>query len=189
MFASGVGTGLPSPITATGRDTGACNDSSNVDPVDEAHHCVGRRYVYDPCFGAFEPELLCVSSPWSRTGIRFHVRSFSFFLEKKIVSWDPAGFAPIPVRMRPSDEDATKTKPPWALELSTGERCVLVDGATFLVAGQRANYECSRTTGFNGGRGVWLIGVPDRTSQLWQIARLAPGSAQTRQTAVEVAWY
>jgi hypothetical protein len=33
-------------------------DRSNVDPVPEAHRCGSHHYIYDPCFGGFQTQLL-----------------------------------------------------------------------------------------------------------------------------------
>lgn len=188
LFASGAGSGLPTGISIAGTVAGSCNYESNVDSVPEARRCIGKNYIYDPCFG-YGTELTCVSSPWSTTGTRFHVRRYTFFLKSnKIVEWDPAGTKPMPVQPRLKD-DVTKTEPPWAVELANGQRCIVVSGATFVVAGQRGNYECSKSDGFNGGRGAWLIGVPDRAAQPWLAYYLAPNTSQTIQVAVRVAWY
>lgn len=189
LFASGAGSGLPTGLTITRTVSGSCNYESNVDPVPEARRCASTEsFLYDPCFG-YATELICVGSPWSTTATRFRVRKYTFFLKNnRIVDWDPAGTEPMPVEPR-LPADVTKTEPPWAVELVNGQRCVLVSGATFVVAGQRGNYQCSRADGFNGGRGSWLIGVPDRTTQPWLVSYLAPRTSQTTQVAVKVAWY
>lgn len=182
--------GQPRALDIAGKDTGSCS-RSNVNPVPNAYHCVGNRFVYDPCFGDYGVDLVCVGSPWVESGIRFDVRRFRFFIPEtgRTVEWNPRGSAPFPDVARSGDGDVTKAEPPWAVELANGQRCVLVSGATFVVAGQRGNYQCSKKTGFNAGRGSWLLGEPDRVGPLWRASYLPDGAFETHQVEVEVAWY
>lgn len=168
LFTSGEVLGLPANLRVARRASGGCTYSS-VLAAPEAYRCGAAAVIYDPCLG-YPPRLMCVESPWTQEAVQLHVAT---------------PIHPPPTR---SLAEVLKTRP-WALELSNGERCVSVAGATFVVTGARANYECSRTTGFNGGTGAWLIGVPDRTQQPWEVTFLAERDSATTQIAVRVAWF
>jgi hypothetical protein len=78
--------------------------------------------------------------------------------------------------------------PPWALELENGLRCVFNAGTGFVVADQRANYECGGVQ-FGEPRGAWIIGVPDRSSEPWLASVLSALGARSTEVAIKVAWY
>lgn len=69
---------------------------------------------------------------------------------------------------------------PWALELTTGEQCTLLTGATAPVAGQRLNYLCE------GGASV--VGDLDRSQPLWAVNSLAEDGHATTLVGVAVVW-
>lgn len=69
---------------------------------------------------------------------------------------------------------------PWALELTSGERCTLLTGATAPVAGLRLNYLCE------GGASV--IGDIDRTLPLWVVNVLAEDGYATTLVGVSASW-
>jgi len=83
---------------------------------------------------------------------------------------------------------ADKHKPassglPWAIETSTGFKCVMDTGATNAIGSTRANYGCTRGTG-------WLWGDPSRSTEPWTI-RIAPLTAKRLEKRVGItqAWF
>ncbi|MEK6275534.1 MAG: hypothetical protein AABM30_09370 [Actinomycetota bacterium] len=85
-----------------------------------------------------------------------------------------------------------RRNPPWALELSNGERCIFTSGATFTVAGKRGNYFCP-----HGGRDrfgnqaeAWVVGTPNRSLALWRALYAESREAQSfKEVTIYVAWY
>jgi hypothetical protein len=153
--------------------------------VFEAHRCSGTRHfprgkdyytqIYDPCWGYFVEKVICVDSPWDRHGTIFKVQEWSGERDRT---------------KRP--EQSIRRSAPWALELSSGERCVFVTGATYTVAGMRANYFCQRKgeSNFKGEEGGWIVGTPNRTSAVWRALFAESLEARSfKEVGVYVAWY
>jgi hypothetical protein len=188
LFTSGEVLGLPAGLRVRAHVTGTCNDRSNVLGAPEAHRCGAGKFIYDPCLG-YAPDLTCVDSPWARNVVSLHATAISYLLpHNKIITWKTNSARNPPRVTQPSLASVLKT-PPWAVELANGERCVFVDGATFAISGERANYECSHTTGFNDGNGAWVIGKPDRSHEPWFVSFLDSRGSATHQVAVRVAWF
>ncbi len=175
---------------------GSCNAESNVDPVPETSRCFAGNSIYDPCWGVLSTRVICVLTPWSTEVVVLTVQTYTFFVGKpprwKTITWDPRSDEPPPSAPfgpgRPLD--VTKTEPAWALQLANGKRCIMVSGATYTVAGQRANYICSQTGDFYGPEAVdWVIGYPDRTRSPWDVAYLPAGQVDTETILVLDAWY
>lgn len=173
------------PQTA-GRDSGTCSTESNVNPgVFEAHRCFGNRHfpsgnhyftqIYDPCWGYFGDQVVCVDTPWDRKGTMFKVKKWSGFRDRNT---------------RP--EQAIRRSAPWALELSNGERCVFQSGGTYTVGGMRANYFCQHKGehDFKGARGGWVVGTPSRSTAVWRALFAESQEARSfKEVGVYVAWY
>jgi hypothetical protein len=187
LLAADPHTGLPPAVEVTAHARGICNFPSEADPVTDAYRCFGGNVIYDPCFGGDTKPLICIESPWSAVGVRFKVTLFEAFDKHHDVHWHPGEAPPREVPVFPPLPTDEK-HPPWALELASGLRCVFAEGATFFVANQRANYECG-TNGFGGGRGPWVIGDPDRSTEPWVVSLLPKFGSRTSQVAVRVAWY
>ena len=47
-----------------------------------------------------------------------------------------------PLPREHGNELAVMTGQPWAVEMQSGERCVLLSGASTIIAGHRMNYYC-----------------------------------------------
>jgi hypothetical protein len=104
------------------------------------------------------PRVVCLARPWGR-----HV--WTIDLQAPL---DPAGGGPATV--------------PWGVRLAGGQRCLLLQGASDVIDGQRVNYYCSGT--------LSLLGRPDRHQSRWRIravhyrgGRYRPGGRATIATA------
>jgi hypothetical protein len=159
-------TGLNPGLTVKERVNGSCMagslaDASRVD----AWRCNAGNQMYDPCFENSFGErglLACVQMPWTNTVTM--LRPISPLPTPESDKGDPGEFLP------------------WALELANGQRCVLLTGATGVVAGMRINYECSD--------GFYVAGPIDRTLPLWRVFHQpATGSLAMDQIEVSAAWY
>jgi hypothetical protein len=108
--------------------------------------------------------VLCPSTPFG-----------SSVIEIKLTKRLPSGMAD---KSKPS-----RSGLPWALETTTGLKCVMDTGATNTIGGKRANYACNRGTG-------WLWGDPSRITEPWTI-RIAPLSARQLKQRVRIAqaWF
>jgi hypothetical protein len=93
-----------------------------------AYRCMTRSEIRDPCFeppdglDPDDPTVVCASSPWAVTVTKLRLS-------------------------RPPREDAVSTamgRLPWALQLTTGDRCVVIQGGTTTDRrNRRLNYACS----------------------------------------------
>jgi hypothetical protein len=192
LAANEPATGLSQPVAVTGNSEGICQVPSQADPSPNAFRCMGGNYIYDPCFGDYDGSLVCIGTPWSTTGLRFKVTDFIFYLPSgKVAQWNPHSNRPIPEgRIAYGTPGALSKQQPWALELANGLRCLYVEGASFEIAGERADYGCFRYGTRITGGGPWVIGPPDRSDEPWVVSILPKqGRAQTTEEAVRVAWY
>lgn len=69
---------------------------------------------------------------------------------------------------------------PWAIELTNGDRCGLMTGATAVVAGMRINYGCE-----GGGS---IVGELDRFGAVWTANYYDEQSVGTETVAVATVW-
>lgn len=159
--------GVQNPnLKVVSRDRGQCESGSESDPGNpNAFRCFGRRLIYDPCFAA-PSRLVCISVPWDS-------RAAVFVATNGTID-----------KQRPLD-----SKMPWALELTNGQRCGLVGGATTTVAGLRLNYVCSAT-----GRAATIAvdaayGWPNEHSKVWTIPYAPANSEVLSEMGIKVAWY
>jgi hypothetical protein len=81
--------------------------------------------------------------------------------------------------------------PPWAIELANGQRCVFLSGATYTVAGMRANYSCNAKGGGLVDQNTgWIVGAPSWSRPLWSVLYAPNQTAKTfEEVDVYVAWY
>ena len=183
--------GLREPVTIVSNAAGICQVPSQADPSPNAFRCLGGNYIYDPCFGGYLGSLVCISSPWSKTGIRFRPSTFEFYLANgNSVRWNPNSSEPRPAgHIAYGDPGALAKKPPWALELANGLRCLDAEGATFEIAGERASYGCE-APGSHRHQQEWVIGLPNRSAEPWVVSVLpTTGQPQTSEVAVKAVWY
>jgi hypothetical protein len=159
---------LASGLTAAGAPAnGECFAASLASQGrSDAWRCMAGNIILDPCFESAPPgpgPLACVASPWVS-----RVRLFK--LAK-----------PVPRDQANDDSGRLTAKPPWALELADGSRCTFLTGATWQVAGLRANYGCTN--------GAAVFGDVDRGAPLWRVFVQHGPAGVIRRTAVLVAWY
>jgi hypothetical protein len=120
--------------------------------------------IHDPCFVGFlgaDQVAACFGSPWS----------------SEVVLLALSGTLPGDVNRPPS----LLSGPPWALELASGERCTMLTGATWGVAGMRVNYGCPGD--------VSVVGDVDRSAPTWRAFILRAGAAVMSQVAIRAAYY
>ncbi|MGZ4410775.1 MAG: hypothetical protein ACXVY8_01445 [Gaiellaceae bacterium] len=143
------------------RDRGKCITGAESDPGNpDTFRCFGRLSIYDPCFLSSGSQMVCLSVPWeSRAAL--------------VTDTDA-----VTGTGRPLDK-----KMPWAIELSNGQACGLVGGATEVVAGLRENYMC------DGKSGGIAYGWPDERQKLWTIAYGGASSEALTEVGIKVAWY
>jgi hypothetical protein len=191
LVANEPASGLREPVVIVSNSTGICQVPSQADPSPNAFRCLGGNYIYDPCFGGYLSPLVCISSPWSKTGIRFHPSAFEFFLANGASArWNPNSSQAMPTgHIAYGTPGGLSKKPPWALELANGLRCLDAEGATFEIAGERANYGCE-TPGSHRHQQEWVIGQPNRGIEPWIVSVLPTvGQPQTSEVAVKAVWY
>jgi len=129
----------------------------------DAWRCTGGHLIYDPCFSSSKRPgiVLCPNDPWSGTGVKLRLTA----------------------RLRGGNGPAPSTRArPWAVELYDGRRCQVITGASSILQGQRANFDCGRKQD-----ALW--GNPDRSTAPWTIFT-APFDAQAllARAAIRYAW-
>ena len=102
-------TGIDPGLMVTSHVTGTCIRYSRGEAERFYFRCFGNGSgIYDPCFAGPQSTmapLVCPSGPTSSDVVEFIVTSVT------------------------SDEPPSPTLPPWAMQLSTGQICVLVNAA------------------------------------------------------------
>jgi hypothetical protein len=157
--------GLVSALAVSARASGACWTASLASASrPDAWRCTSGNRIHDPCFAGFaggDQLVACLPSPWSADAV---VLSLA---------------APLPGDVsRPKD---LLDGPPWALELASGERCTMLTGATWGVAGMRVNYGCPE--------GVSVVGDLDRRGPTWRAFVHRAGTAVMGQVEIRAAYY
>lgn len=164
-----------SPVTATGTPAGGfrvattaagatCEPGSEA--IGQAYRCFAGNAIYDPCWGeqAAAPTVVCLPYPWSRTEVVLRVR---------------AALGPIPSQGGPGLGE------PWGLELATGQRCLLAQGAHTEFAGRVIDFYCSAK--------FWLLRGLTEHSLVWRAASVvisASGKQSRGPTeAILIAWF
>jgi hypothetical protein len=146
--------------------SGDCPSGSEATTRRDAWRCFSGNGVFDPCFSSARDRgiVVCPEAPWLPKGVEIR-------LTKPLIHAN--GNHSVPAR----------SLQPWALELSSGLRCLFADGATNVVEGQRLNYFC----GAGSQEGLW--GYPERTATPWTIL-IAPFQATSlsQQATVSRAW-
>jgi len=161
------------PFAANGKSlisgpttSGTCLSSSLVTPRRDAWHCMAGSEVYDPCFSSPKASgvVLCVTAPWRKSGVKVRLQR------------------PLPKPSSKSGAPSAKDQP-WALQLYSGQTCLLTSGAAVVVGGQSLDYTCGGVT----SGGLW--GFPSRHSQPWTIFS-APATAKrlTQRVKIRLAW-
>jgi hypothetical protein len=166
--------GLNAGLTVRETLTGTCiGDSIAVSDRADAFECLGEgSQVYDPCFeNPFAPmdepgDVACVPDPFGTEVVLLTVEDP--LPREKQVPPGPGGdpFAPWDL--------------PWALELTNGDRCTLLHGTLYQLAGQVVYYGCEQ----NGA----VLGVVDHRQAVWTVNYLADGDVGSSLVEVAAAW-
>jgi hypothetical protein len=164
--------GLSGALSATENVVGTCTPDSIATPDrPDAFDCIGNQsQIYDPCFeNPFAPvdepgELACVETPFGGEVVLLAVDD-PLPREKEA----PPGTGPI-----------APWALPWALELANGDRCTLLHGTLYVLAGQTVYYGCEQ----NGA----ILGEVDRSQPVWTVNYRADGAAASGLVDVTVAW-
>lgn len=152
----------------------SCQVASLATTRPDAWRCV----TADPCF---EP-------PLGRGDLRVVACSNGPWLDQ-VVILDLAYPLPTPQECRAIAHcrpNLDLTRPPWALELANGARCLPYLGTSDFIAGVRANYYCLDADGTQQGVAVGEI---DRSDPTWRIFYLPDGGDVMAQAGILVAWY
>jgi len=165
---------LVGPVTAAGtrasgyrvtRRVSGASCSAGSEAIGQAYRCFAGNGVYDPCWGVktSSPTVLCVAEPWLRTAAELRVK---------------AALGPIPA------EGGGGAGEPWGVQLASGQRCVIAQGAHGAFHGQVIDYYCS--PGLSLLRGLNLRAVPwTARSVLDRSGTLVSGPAEK----IKIAWY
>lgn len=157
--------GLSVGLAVTKRVSGSCFAGSAASSGrSDAWRCSAGNTILDPCYQGFQQGktvLACPDTPWSANVVLLT-------LTKELPD-------------KEANKDSVPKALPWALELANGMKCGLLTGATWGVAGMRANYGCGNTT--------YVIGDPDRSQPLWRVFYQGARSFAVTQVGVRVAWY
>jgi hypothetical protein len=141
--------------------SGHCFTSSEVTSRDDAFRCLLGNALFDPSLRSPNGRAIVVwPIPGNESGTEIRLRS------------------PLPAQS--SHTPASLALQPWALETTSGARCLLAGGASSLIDGKRLNYFC----GAGAKYGLW--GYPSRHAKLWTIFE-APFSAHALQHRVAIA--
>jgi hypothetical protein len=160
------------PFTSSGKPafrvaktiSGDCWTGADAPARADAWKCETRA---DPCFSSDKAKgfVLC---PW--TGPRS-----STVLKIRLTK-------PLPVRYGNTGQPSTSYEP-WAIETTTGWKCLAFTGAGTRVGNQFSSYSCTNSKN-------WLWGRPSRKTEPWTIF-YGPLSAKklTHKASIAVAWF
>jgi hypothetical protein len=143
---------------------GDCSGGSEAAQT-TAYRCFTGDLVIDPCWPdpATSPDtVVCLTKPWSRDVTRINTASL-----------------PPPEAPAPTDLDF-----PWGVELTTGEHCLISQGAHSTFNGRPIDYECDNSD-------LVLLRTPDRNEPLWTFDTAHNGPTPTPGPTVTVrtAWF
>lgn len=154
------------PVVPVSRTVGGyCWTSSEAADRSDAWRCTTGNDIYDPCFAANHAAhfVLCPEGgPWGKA---MHMN-----LTRELPSLEP-----------PTPKPSPTNEPAWAVELTGGARCVLLEGAGTLLANLRENYKCSN--------GVTLYGDANHASEPWTIFGRQGSARQLTPETVAAMWY
>jgi hypothetical protein len=164
--------GLNPALSVTANERGSClNDSLAALDRPDAFDCTGEYgQIYDPCFeNPFAPpdepgEVACIADPFSPEVVLLAVDQ------------------PLPrEKEAPSGQDLfVPWDLPWGLELANGDRCSLLHGTLYQLAGQTVYYSCEQ----NGA----VLGVVEHGQPVWTVNYVADGDVASNVVNVTVAW-
>jgi hypothetical protein len=146
------------------------------DSVGNAYRCFAGNLIHDPCWtdaASSVPSVLCQYRPWESTAVRLTLRE--------------SGLAPFYEPSAPVGRYE-----PWAVQLSTGERCVAAQGAHDSFRGRVVDYGCQSRSGREGNR--YLLRGIQRSHGVWRISSATYHRAGNRYSPgpilrIATAWY
>jgi hypothetical protein len=156
--------GTPVSGFRTTQTVAGANCEAGSEAIGLAYRCFAGNFVYDPCWAerAATPTVLCLPVPWSVTDVRLQVSA--------------------PLSAIPAEPGTTSE--PWGLELASGQRCVMVQGAHSVFKGRVIDYYCNS--------GLSLLRGLTTSSAVWTAASVT-GSAGTQAPGpseqIKIAWY
>jgi hypothetical protein len=150
-------------IQVTKTLTGRCFSGSLEADRNDAWRCLSKNFLYDPCFSSKKARgiVLCPGAAWKRSGVQIKLTKGLEFGNRRTPS--------------------TKGRP-WAMETTSGLKCVLEGMGPFISPKVFGDYACKNPT--------WLWGQPNRKTQPWTIS-VAPAGAKklTTKAKVWIAWF
>jgi hypothetical protein len=161
-----------SPVGPDGRPVSGYRTTQTVanasceagsEAIGRAYRCFAGNSLYDPCWAerAAAPTVLCLPFPWSVTDIRLEVGA--------------------PLSAIPAEPG---TSEPWGVELATGQRCVLLQGAHSLFAGRVIDYYCNA--------GLSLLRGLTQTAPVWRAASVTGAAGKQAlgpSEEIRIAWF
>jgi hypothetical protein len=163
--------GLNATLTVTDSENGTCTADSIATPDrPDAFDCISEsNQIYDPCFeNPFAPidapgELACFDSPFSN--------------EVVLIAVDD----PLPrEKEAPAPDAFSPWELPWGLELANGDRCTLLHGTLYVLAGETVYYGCEQ-------QGA-ILGEVIQGGPVWTVNYLADGDVASGLVEVTAAW-
>ena len=153
------------PVSQTLDGSCVSGSDSVQGPV---YRCFSGNYVYDPCWAVATAKIptatvLCMADPWQASVV-------------KIVTQGLPGV---------SAASGTDLDFPWAVQLTTGQRCLAVQGAHDDYKGKAIDFGCQDS-------GLELLRGVDRSRALWSFQSVQQnGSVLTPGPAVyvSIAWF
>lgn len=143
------------------RVAGQCIQQSQRIKREDAWRCLAEGKVYDPCFvktyGSHQ-EAVCPQSPWVGDSVQINLSSPIDNSQHIVLDMSEAF--------------------PWAVELSTGEKCQAVDEGE-VYDGLQVHYQCNSQT--------VLIGKVQRCEAKWSVLQRTPKGVTT--ALVTKAWF
>jgi hypothetical protein len=174
--------GLNASLTVASTIEGICNfESSIASTRPDAWGCNTDGGVLDPCFenpflASDKPgQLACFDTPFSTDVVLLTLTS--------PLSRQKEGAAEAGADDAQSTTAESTIGPwdlPWAIELANGDRCALMRGTLFFMAGQTIYYGCER--------GGTILGEPDRSQPVWVVSYAAEGALVSNLVDVVAAW-
>lgn len=154
--------GLPVSSNVSGHCESGSDSIGNV----EVYRCGAGDYIYDPCWFDADGGVLCMASPWDTSVVHIAVPGI------------PTGV----------NVGSTDLNYPWGVQLSSGARCLAVQGAHDQFESKTVDYSCTggSITGLSLLRGV------NRSTQYWNYQTVIyNGSNQAAGPVVSVAsaWF
>ena len=161
-----------SPVSADGSPVRGFRTTQTVsgasceagsEAIGRAYRCIAGNSLFDPCWAAraAAPTVLCLPFPWSVTDVRLEVGA--------------------PLSAIPAEPGSNE---PWGVELATGQRCVLLQGAHSLFAGRVIDYYCNA--------GLSLLRGLSRAAPVWRAASVTGAAGKQAlgpSEQIKIAWF